>query len=753
MRTKQPCRGRGRPRKTPNVVSERVVSERVVSERVVNENENAFLNFVNHNTHNVEEGNILECYESSREDRDDEEFNPEMEIDSASNSTSIGSDWSGGDQDGDQDVSSVDKAVQKLLKYVEESRQREKSSKKIGRAQTKQLTGLGSWSRFPNEEEAPSHNRPQTKALTGTGSWSRSRNEQEAPSHNPAQTKALTGLGSWSISRDDQEAPSHNRAQNKALTSLGSWNRFSSEQGAPSHNPVQTTPLPGLGSSSRFRNGQETPSHDRAETTPLAGLSSWISFENQQEAPSHVPHFNKKELSASLAVIKRVMEMDASVPFNTPVDPVAMRMPDYFDVIDTPMDFGTICNHLQNGTKYMNSEDVFRDVQYIWKNCCTYYNEGNFVLDLMKRVKEKFMTYWTEAGLCSKEPGPRSVLKSSNVEKRRTRGPTVNRILDQVPFGGRLEVTWRNRRAVGESSKLFKSACTALVRQTREIPLQVKSWKSIPIDIKKKAFERILKRFKVEDHMRWVLEQIHRSYHSYRRYLKRLWYDTCGTIEEARQNIPPSVAEDDWQYLTDLWSSPEWKAWSKKNKENGFKENNLIHTCGSKSFSQIYEEERKKTGNDPGRIRLWELTHLRSDGKAAHPAAEEALSKLKALYAEVSAGNLHMTEDEIYEKVFGPERPQRERGITSKELWGELRKQLDESKQRQEESEQRCVAEVQGLKEQLGRVEGLFSEQMNRFEGLLVQLASQVSSPVQTERPTVNPPSQRGRPRTVRPRR
>ena len=78
------------------------------------------------------------------------------------------------------------------------------------------------------------------------------------------------------------------------------------------------------------------------------------------------------------------------------------------------------------------------------------------------------------------------------MEKRRTRGPTVNRILDQVPFGGRLEVTWRNRRAVGESSKLFKSACTALVRQTREIPLQVKSWKSIPIDIKKKAFERIL---------------------------------------------------------------------------------------------------------------------------------------------------------------------------------------------------------------------------------------------------------------------
>jgi len=81
---------------------------------------------------------------------------------------------------------------------------------------------------------------------------------------------------------------------------------------------------------------------------------------------------------------------------------------DYFDVIDTPMDFGTICNHLENGTKYKNSENVFKDVQCIWKNCYNYYNEGNFVLDLMKRVEAKFMTYWTAAGLSSKEPGTSS---------------------------------------------------------------------------------------------------------------------------------------------------------------------------------------------------------------------------------------------------------------------------------------------------------------------------------------------------------
>lgn len=72
---------------------------------------------------------------------------------------------------------------------------------------------------------------------------------------------------------------------------------------------------------------------------------------------------------------------------------------DYFDVIDTPMDFGTICSNLENGIKYMSSEDVYKDVQYIWENCNRYNNKGDYILDLMRRVKKNFMKYWTAAGL------------------------------------------------------------------------------------------------------------------------------------------------------------------------------------------------------------------------------------------------------------------------------------------------------------------------------------------------------------------
>lgn len=115
--------------------------------------------------------------------------------------------------------------------------------------------------------------------------------------------------------------------------------------------------------------------------------------------PDQDREYNQKELSAALAVIKKIMKMDSAQPFNAPVNPIALGIPDYFDVIETPMDFGTICNDLEHGCKYVNSEEVFRDVQFIWENCYRYNNKGDYIIDLMKRVKKNFMKYWMAAGL------------------------------------------------------------------------------------------------------------------------------------------------------------------------------------------------------------------------------------------------------------------------------------------------------------------------------------------------------------------
>ncbi|XP_042470868.1 bromodomain-containing factor 2-like isoform X1 [Zingiber officinale] len=124
-------------------------------------------------------------------------------------------------------------------------------------------------------------------------------------------------------------------------------------------------------------------------------------IQRERTLPSNDPRYSEKELNAALVVIKKVMKMEAADPFNTPVDPVALGIPDYFDIIDTPMDFGTIVQNLESRFKYLNSEGVFKDVQYIWDNCYKYNNKGDYVVDLMKRVKKNFMKYWLASGLYS----------------------------------------------------------------------------------------------------------------------------------------------------------------------------------------------------------------------------------------------------------------------------------------------------------------------------------------------------------------
>ncbi|XP_047335240.1 bromodomain testis-specific protein [Impatiens glandulifera] len=123
----------------------------------------------------------------------------------------------------------------------------------------------------------------------------------------------------------------------------------------------------------------------------------------------HLRH-SEQDLNTALEVIRKIMKMEAAEPFNAPVDPVALGIPDYFDVIDTPMDFGTICKNLESRSKYMSSKDVFKDVQFIWSNCFKYNNKGDYVVELLKRVKKNFAKYWTAAGLYSDQSHGTSVL-------------------------------------------------------------------------------------------------------------------------------------------------------------------------------------------------------------------------------------------------------------------------------------------------------------------------------------------------------
>ncbi|KAM1225905.1 hypothetical protein ACFX1X_045016 [Malus domestica] len=104
--------------------------------------------------------------------------------------------------------------------------------------------------------------------------------------------------------------------------------------------------------------------------------------------------------------IKTSKELGSSVNHSTDPVPARTESPHKREskMADTPMDFGTICSNLEQGRKYNNSEDVFRDVEYIWNNCYKYNSKGDYILDLMRQVKKNFTKYWTAAGLCNGQP-------------------------------------------------------------------------------------------------------------------------------------------------------------------------------------------------------------------------------------------------------------------------------------------------------------------------------------------------------------
>ncbi|CAN6917349.1 hypothetical protein HID58_042967 [Brassica napus] len=139
------------------------------------------------------------------------------------------------------------------------------------------------------------------------------------------------------------------------------------------------------------------------ETSQVKKLQPESAPVSSQKKTDQISPYNKQELEDSLTVVKKIMKMEAADPFNFPVDPEALGIPDYFDIIKTPMDFGTVCSNLEKGNIYMNSEDVYKDVQYIWNNCSKYNKKGDYIVDLMKRVKKNFMKYWAAAGLYTEQ--------------------------------------------------------------------------------------------------------------------------------------------------------------------------------------------------------------------------------------------------------------------------------------------------------------------------------------------------------------
>lgn len=143
--------------------------------------------------------------------------------------------------------------------------------------------------------------------------------------------------------------------------------------------PAAPAPSPITEQSPTFALGPQGIPLIRRDSTKLDGRPK---REIHPPAPRDLPYANskpkKKKYQAELRFCLHVLDELAkpkyqalTYAFATPVDPVALNIPDYHSVIKKPMDLRTVREKLENG-EHENAKEFEADVKLIFHNCNKY---------------------------------------------------------------------------------------------------------------------------------------------------------------------------------------------------------------------------------------------------------------------------------------------------------------------------------------------------------------------------------------------
>ena len=84
--------------------------------------------------------------------------------------------------------------------------------------------------------------------------------------------------------------------------------------------------------------------------------------------------------------------------FHEPVDPVKLNIPDYFDVVKTPMDFGTIKKKLNNNF-YSGTDEMLKDFELVFSNCKLYNPPESDVVSMCNQILALYQSQIRSLGL------------------------------------------------------------------------------------------------------------------------------------------------------------------------------------------------------------------------------------------------------------------------------------------------------------------------------------------------------------------
>ncbi|KAK7331437.1 hypothetical protein VNO77_25662 [Canavalia gladiata] len=133
-------------------------------------------------------------------------------------------------------------------------------------------------------------------------------------------------------------------------------------------------------------------SNDKSSVSDFNKRGPAASIEGHREKRQKI---DRKGSSQCATILKSLLSHPYSWVFSKPVDPVELKIPDYFTIISQPMDLGTIKSKLEKNN-YSGIEEFAADVRLTFKNAMTYNPPSNDVHLMAKELSKVFDRKWKD---------------------------------------------------------------------------------------------------------------------------------------------------------------------------------------------------------------------------------------------------------------------------------------------------------------------------------------------------------------------
>ncbi|KAE8663579.1 Detected protein of unknown function [Hibiscus syriacus] len=282
-------------------------------------------------------------------------------------------------------------------------------------------------------------------------------------------------------------------------------------------------------------------------------------------------------------------------------------------------------SQLQDNVDFEHSHMSLTDSTVRGIRCALKYSAGP-TTNKSNRVNQKQLGH----AKSQPEQTPQSLEQQPFTKKRKGRGPTRCRFLDDLAEGEQIFVQI-NKLGQPVGPNAYKLSCFlgTIARNGHRAPLTFVHWRAMPDSYKVDMWDYT--KFDIDPSGKsWVMQAIGTKWRDWKADLKATYYYSLKTDEERLKVCDPRVVPEQWSSLISYWNTDEAKKRCARNKAIR-KKQTCGHSSGTKSYARICEEERNKRpdGKEPTRAELYILTHTRKDGQPVDETASKLISKIR----------------------------------------------------------------------------------------------------------------------------